>query len=1076
MKIITLILVALSCTLSSLYAQNVDRLFRFPAIYNDTIVFTYAGDLYSVSKAGGQARKLTSAQGYEMFAHFSPDGKTIAFTGQFDGNTEVYSIPSQGGVPKRLTYTATLHRDDISDRMGPNNMVVAWTPDGSEIVYRSRKQSFNDFAGSLFKVNRAGGMSSPLPLPSGGFCSYSSDGNKLAYNRVMREFRTWKYYQGGMADDIWIYDFGKKTTENISNNIAQDIFPMWYGDRIFFLSDRDRIMNLFSYNITTKEVQKLTQFKKYDIKFPSIHGKQIVFENEGFIYVYEIDIQTLTKINIHINNDLPDSRNTLVNGKDYINSISISPQAKRIAISARGDLFNIPVKEGISYNLTQSSGAFDRNAKWSPDGKYIAYLSDKGGEYDLYIQATDGSNIEKKLSSVEDSYIFDIEWAPNSQYILWSDKKMDLKYVNIQTKAITKVAHSLKWEITDYSWSPDSRWIAYSDQDGKGMNQIYVYDIESNKSKTVTDEWYESSSPVFSEDGHYLFFVSKRTFNPIYSETEWNHAYRNMSKIYLIPLQQKEKSPFAPSDDLEETETEKTKTETEEAVQVVIDFENIYKRVVELPIEAGNYWNIRSIGNSLYYQSYVFGKAKSAFKMYDLKEEKETLLGENINYDYAPKAKKMLVSHGNQMQVIDLPKASIKIDKPIDLGGLQIWVNKHQEWAQIYKESWRQMRDFFYDPNMHGVDWNEMYKKYEVLVPYVNNRNDLNYIIGELIGELNVGHAYTGGGDRPEPTRYQTGLLGAQISKDASGYFKIDKILKGENFNEQLRSPLLEPGLNVIEGNFIVAVDGKSCKDYPDFYELMFNKGNTKVALKINSIASEEGAKTIIVETINDESGLYYYNWVQNNIEKVSKATNGEVGYIHIPDMGVEGLNEFVKYWYPQLSKKALIIDDRGNGGGNVSPMLIERLNREITRANIARNVSIPSQTPTKMMRGPLVLLVNGYSASDGDLFPYAFRKHGLGQIIGMRTWGGVVGIRGSLPFIDGGTLSKPEFASYAADGSEWIIEGRGVEPDIVIDNDPAKEYLGIDEQLNKAIEEIMKSLKDYQELPTPPPYPIKSK
>ncbi|MCK5847249.1 MAG: PD40 domain-containing protein, partial [Bacteroidales bacterium] len=917
-----------------------------------------------------------------------------------------------------LTYTATLGRDDVSDRMGPNNIVTSWTPDGKSIVYRSRKQSFNAFKGSLFSVSKDGGMSTQLPLPYGGFCSYSPDGKQLAYNQVMREFRTWKYYKGGMADDVWIYNFDTKETVNITNNDAQDIFPMWYGEKIFFLSDRDKTMNLFSYDIASQKVVKLTQFKKYDIKFPSINGNTIVFENGGYIYSYLIDIQKLDKVEITIKNDFPESRSKLVDASKYINSVSLSANNKRLLVSARGDVFSIPIEKGVSYNYTNSSKAFDRDVIWSPDGEYIAYLSDKSGEYEIYMQKSNGKDSAMQLTDGGGSYKFEIMWSPDSKNILWSDKAMDLFYINVVTKAIIKVAHSLSWEIRDYTWSPDSRWISFADDDGKGMNQIYVFDTENKKTKTLTDNWYESSSPSFSKDGKYLYFISKRIFSPQYSETEWNHSYGNMNKIYFITLQENDKGPFA----LEDAEAFSEKKETEEEkkdekVNVIIDFENIANRVVELPIGAGYYWNVNAVNNKVYYNQYRTGQKGSMMKLYDLNKQEEKELGKDIGYELSSDNKKMLISKSGNYYLIDLPSSKITLKKSIDKSELKLWVNRHQEWQQIYDESWRQMRDFFYDPAMHGNNWQAMHDKYSVLVPYVNNRNDLNYIIGELIGELNIGHAYTGGGDKATPKRYKTGLLGAQINSDASGYFKISKILKGENFRKELRSPLNEVGFNIMEGDFIIAVDGKDCRDYSDFYELMFNKAGKYVSLTINDLASKTGAREVVVKPIADESKLYYYDWVQNNIDKVSKATNGQVGYIHIPDMGRGGLNEFVKYFYPQLSKKALIIDDRGNGGGNVSPMIIERLRREITRANTLRNAKISTQTPTKMMRGEMVLLVNGYSASDGDLFPYSFRKHGLGKIIGTRTWGGVVGIRGSLPFIDGGTLSKPEFASYSADG-----------------------------------------------------------
>ena len=1077
MKNIFTTLVLLLLTATTIYSQNINRLFRFPATNGKQIVFTYAGDLYSVDIKGGEAHRLTSDVGYEMFARFSPSGDTLAFTGQYDGNTEVYKMAAEGSAPVRLTYTATLHRDDVADRMGPNNIVMTWTPDGKQIVYRSRKQSFNSFVGSLFKVSSEGGLSEQLPLSTGGFCSYNADGSKLAFNRVFREFRTWKYYKGGMADDIWIYDFKTKKTENITHNVAQDIFPMWHGNKIFFASDRDRTMNLFSYDLETKELMKMTQFTEYDIKFPSIYGDYIVFENGGYIYTFYIPEQKLTKVNITIKNDFLGGRTKWIDASKRLTNISASPAGERMAVTARGDVFNVPVKEGVTLNLTKSSGAHDREAEWSPDGKYIAYLSDRSGEYEIYIQKPDLSEEPVQLTHNATTYKFSIDWSPDSKKILWSDKEMNLFYVDVETKEIVKVAHSKTWEIRDYNWSPDSRWIAYSDNDGKGMDKIFVYNLETKETKAVTKGWYDANTPVFSDNGKYLFFSSARIFNPIYSDVEWNYAYKNMNKIYFVTLQKDTPSPFAYKNDevKEEKEDNAKEQNTDANKNISIDFEGISERVIGLPVEPGYYWNIDVAGDVVYYNRWKYGQSGSVFKLYDLKAQKETDLGKNISFGITSNRKKMIVMQGKKFQIIPLPKSSVKINKPVDLSDMKMWVDLHKEWVQIYNEAWRQMRDFFYDANMHGVDWKAMHDKYAVMLPYVNHRNDLTYLIGELIGELNIGHAYAGSGDRPKVERIYTGLLGAQLEKDASGYFKITKILDGENFRKNLRSPLKDVGMDVKVGDYIVAVNGVSTSEMKDVYAALVGQADKLVELKVNSTASEEGGKTIVIKPIADEAKLYYYNWVQHNIDYVNEKTNGQVGYIHVPDMGVDGLNEFVKHFYPQLSKKALIIDDRGNGGGNVSPMLIERLRREITRANIARNVEIPSQTPTKMMIGPMVLLINNYSASDGDLFPYSFRKHNLGKIIGVRSWGGVVGIRGSLPFIDGGSLTRPEFASYSADGKSWIIEGHGVDPDIVVENDPAREYQGIDDQLDKAIEEILKELKNYKPVPPPPPYPDKS-
>ncbi len=1062
-------------------AQNDVRLLRFPAVHGEKVVFTYAGDLFEVPLSGGTARKLTSdVDGYEMFARFSPDGKHIAFTGQYDGNTEVYLIPADGGIPQRLTYTATLSRDDISDRMGPNNVVMTWS-DNDNIVYRSRKQSFNSFKGQLFEVSMEGGLSEELPLPTGGWCSYSPDGKRMAYNRVFREFRTWKYYQGGMADDVWVYDFETKETINITNNEHQNIFPMWSGDNIYFLSDRDRTMNLFVYNQTTKQTTKLTDYTNFDIKFPSLGDHSIIYENGGYIYNYELATGNITKITVNINNDLLAGRNEIKDASKFINSWAISPDGKRVVFGARGDVYTVPAKSGITRNLTQSSGVHDRNVEWSPDGKYISYISDLTGEDEIYIQNQNGLEDAIQLTFNSDTYKYNPVWSPDSKYLLWGDKMARLNLMEVATKKVKVIYEAEDWEIREYNWSPDSKWIAFSENSNNSVNKIHIYGLNKGDIHQVTDDWYNAGSPAFGTEGKYLFFVSARDFNPTYSWTEWNHAYQDMNAVYFVTLQKDTPSPFEPENDeveIKSTDEEKETKDSEkkeESKAVDIDFEGIGERVIKLPGSAGNYWNLNPVKNSVYY---VYNSSKSGapeLKMYDLEAEKETDLGDISSFVISSDHKKMLISMNGKRAVIDLPKSKVKPEEFLDLNNMKIMVNLEEEWTQIYNESWRQMRDFFYDPDMHGLDWPAIQDKYEVLLPYVKNRNDLNYVIGEMIGEISVGHAYVLGGDKPSPERIKTGLLGARISKDDSGYFVIEEILPGENWTKNGRSPLTEVGVDVNEGDFIIAINGQPTNNVMDIYQLLVGKANEQVMLTVNSKASNEGAREVIVIPIDDESQLYYFQWVRNNIEKVNKATDGQVGYIHIPDMGPGGLNEFVKYFYPQLNKRALIIDDRGNGGGNVSPMIIERLNRELTLYGMSRNNGINTK-PRQMMLGPKVLLMDNYSASDGDLFPYQFKKLEMGTIIGLRSWGGVVGIRGSLPFIDGGDLRRPEFAPFDEDGN-WVIEGFGVEPDIVVDNDPAKEYAGEDQQLNMAIEVILKQLKDYKtSMEIPSEFPDKSK
>lgn len=1073
-KKLFLCLIALSAV--CLASAEEARLLRFPHVNGDKVVFSYAGDLYTVNTDGGTARKLTSHDGYEMFPHFSPDGKYIAFTGQYDGNTEVFVIPAAGGEPRRLTYTATLGRDDLGDRMGPNNIVIGWTPDSKNILFRSRQYSFNDFTGQLFTIPLAGGDLTEVPLKNGGFASYSPDGKKLAYNYIFREFRTWKRYQGGMADDIRIFDFDTKKSEKITDHIRQDVFPMWAsnGNEIYFLSDRDNVMNLYAYDTNSKNTRQITSYTDYDIKFPAIGNDRIVYERGGYIYLFDINSQKTTKVTVNIENDQIYSRPQLKNVSDQINDIDLSPNGERVVVSARGDIFTLPSKEGITYNLTNSSDANDMNPQWSPDGKYIAYISDKNGEFNIWLYDVQ-SGTEKALTKDLKTYIFNLKWSPDSKKIAWNEKKNTLNIIDAATGVNEVVETSGKGSIGSYNWSPDSKYLTYIRPE-KGMSNIIVYNTGNKEKQQITDGWYGVGSPNFSKDGKYLVFTSSRTFNPTYSSTEWNHIYDNMGKVYILPLAKDAVIPFTPgNDELKIAEEKKAETEKKgekekksEEKEVIYDFTNLNNRIIELPVMPSNYYGVYMIGNNVYYNR--GGKTQ----MYNLETKKETNLDATILF--GSNYKKAIAENRDKFAVIDIPTSSVNIDKAISTADVKKWVNYREEWMQIYNESWRQMRDFFYAKNMHGVDWNAVYEKYKVLVPYVNHRSDLTYLIGEMIGELNVGHAYSANGEHPMPVRINMGLLGAKFEKDASGYFKVKKIIEGANWDKTTRSPLTMPNVNVKEGDYIIAINGKSLKETDNLFSYLTDQANKTVEMEVNTTPDAKGARKVLVTPLADESQLYYYNWVQDNIRKVSKATNGQVGYIHIPDMGVPGLNEFAKHYYPQLEKKALIIDDRGNGGGNVSPMITERLMRTPTYYSMHTNQSEGSVNPDGTFIGPKVLLVNEYSASDGDLFPYRFMYHKLGTIIGKRTWGGVVGYSGQIPVVDGGSIVTPSYAPFAADGSEFIIEGRGVTPDIELPNDPYKEYMGEDEQLNKAIEVILEKLKtEAKEIPAIPPFPDKS-
>ena len=1089
-QFLTLIIALMILQSTSLFSEEA-RLLRYPNASSNAVTFSYGGDIYVVSRDGGVARRITSSEGVEIFPRFSPDGKTIAFSGEYDGNRELYTIPAEGGQPQRLTYSMDL--PSVSERMGPNKVPMQWTSDGSKILYRSREHAWNVWIGRLFFVSKNGGLPEELPLEKSGFASLSPDGTKLVFNRIFREFRTWKRYRGGQAESLYIMDLKTKKIEKITNDPSQNTIPMWYGDKIYFISDRDHEMNIFCYDMKTKQTRKITTFDRYDVKFPSLGVDNITFENGGYIYLLDLKTEKYSKVTIQIAEDLPSVRPRIVKVTDKISNYEISPDGKRALFGARGDIFTVPAEKGNIRSLTHSVDIHERDSKWSPDGNWIAYISDKTGENEIYIMHPDGSEAVQLTKNTK-SYLWKLEWSPDSKKLLCSDKLMRLFYLDVESKEIKEIIKSKNWEITDFTWSPDSRWIAFSDPVNNNNSVIQVYSLETGKILPVTDEFFDCGAPEFSADGKYLFFISNRTINPTIGENEWNFTLNNTSNIYGITLQKAEPSPFPFESDEAKITTEsgdkdkskdekkdkkkKSKDDSDDKKEenlLKIDFDGIVGRIFELPIPAGSYYNLKSTKSAkLYYVKNVTGKGLR-FMAFDFKERIESEVGEFHSYEISADEKKILFKSGMDYYISDLGAKVQPGKTKLDLSDMKVELDRKAEWKQVYEECWRQMRDFFYDPNMHGVDWKLMHDKYAELIPYVNHRYDLTYVIGELIGELNIGHAYVGGGDMPHVEAIPIGLLGADYVFE-KGSYKIKRIFEGQNWDEATRSPLTEPGIDVKEGDYIVEIDNVLLNESMTPFKALVNKADKYVSIKVNSRPSLDGAKEYFVKTIVNETKLRYLNWVENNRRKVDQATQGKVAYIHIPDMGTDnGLKEFIKYFYPQDRKEALIVDDRYNGGGNVSPMIIERLRRVLAIATVARNQERVSTKPDALITGPMVLLLNELSASDGDLFPYQFKEMGLGKIIGKRSWGGVIGIRGSLPLLDGSYLNKPEFANFGADG-KWVLEGVGMLPDIEVENDPSGEFYGEDAQLDRAIEEILKDMKTDKKLKIPqvPPYPIK--
>src|SRR5437899_6123040 len=784
---------------------NTTRLLRFPTTNGSQIVFCYAGERDMVAKDGGTARRLTSGPGYTSFARFSPDGTLIAFTSEYDGNREVYVMPAEGGTPKRLTTSATLGRDDVSDRMGPNNIVMAWENTKPLIVFRSRMRSFDDFVGSLFAVGLDAELPQQLPVPRGGFVSFSPDDSKMAFNRIFREFRTWKHYRGGMADDVWFYDFKTGATENLTNNPAQDICPMWGPDnKIYFISDRDNRMNLFAVDPGTKESKQLTRFTDFDIKFPSIGKQSIVFEQAGYIWRYDLASGQAAPVSIEIKEDFDSGRGGLVDAAKHLESVNLAPDGERTIVVARGDLFSVPAKNGTSRNLSKTSGAHERDAVWSPDGKWIAYNSDATGENELYVRSQDGKGEPQQITNGADTYYYAPKWSPDSKKLLWSDRLQRLRYVDVASKAVTSVDQDKYGEIESYNWSPDSEWVTWVRPEENGMPRVYLYSVANKQQTAVTDSWYGSGEAVFSDDGKYLVLSSARDFKPTFGDEEFANVDRDMERVYLVTLAKDTANPLAPKSDEvgkaeekrkkekakkeeekkpeEKATAKKTEEKTKKQVIVKDDNDRIQQRILGLEITPGNYRNIRMLDDGrIFYlrrtaadevgeeEEDLFSEKdkKSHLCAYNVDDRKETVLGDANNYQITFDGKKMLVKIKKDYAIIDVPKDKLETkDHEHKIEGLDMQLDRRAEWRQIYFECWRQMRDFFFSPTMNGVDWKAMRDTYAPLLPFVNHRNELTYLLGELIGELNSGHTYVGGGERPGTPRIKLGLLGAEFSRD----------------------------------------------------------------------------------------------------------------------------------------------------------------------------------------------------------------------------------------------------------------------------------------------------------------------
>jgi tricorn protease len=1036
----------------TLSAYEDARLMRFPDINGELIAFVYAGDIWTVSSLGGDARRLTSHVGIELFPKISPDGQWIAFSAEYSGNRQVYVMPSQGGTPKQLTFYNDV--GPMPPRGGFDYVVLGWTSDSKNVLFRGNRTEYGDRMGRYYLVNIEGGLERELPVPYGGFADLSPDDTKLAFVHIDREFRTWKRYKGGRASNIHIYDLVNNNSWKITDWVGTDHIPTWYKDKIYFTSDRDLWLNVYSYDVNTQETVQMTFHNRFDVMWPSGNNGQLVYENGGQLFKLNLETGAEERVIVNIRYDNQLTLPYFKNVKENIHSMAVSPSGNRVLFDSRGDIFSVPAGEGTIRNLTNRHGVRAIYPVWSPDGRTIAYYSDETGEYEIFLLENLENARPRQLTRGSKGWKYQAKWSPNSRYLVFFDRSMNLQVIDVNSGAIQIIDQPGHAEILHYNFSPDSRWITYSNTNRNGQSSVMVYNVETRQRFRLTDDTFADSNPVFSNCGNYIFFTSNRDFNLEFSAFEFNYLYNRATRMYALHLTHLSPRLFQPKETVENGGNGAEAPVVKRDV-VTIDVNNADRRVVAIPLPAGTYWGLQAVDDALVYFN------NDGMHMYKYREPKNELVYKGIRTGIVTaNGKKFLYSNGGDYGVADLKAGVTAGEGKLNLDQMNMRIDPRMEWQQIWRDGWRIFRDFFYVSNLHNVDWDGFYKKYSEIVPYVNHRFDLDYLFGEIIAETNTGHAYHDYGDFEKVTRMESGLLGAELRADrASNRYIISKIYEGENWNDTRRSPLTMQGIDVRQGDFLLAIEGNNVTLQDNPYRYLENRVNVATRITVSSRADGRDPRTYVIHPIKSELELKYLDWVNTRRAMVDRLSNGRIGYIHVPNTAVDGNRELNRGMYAYHDKEALIIDDRFNGGGFIPDRMVELLSRT-THAYWHLQGREPMRTPGIAHDGPKAMLINQYSSSGGDAFPYFFRQKNLGTIIGTRTWGGLVGMTGNARFLDGGYIGAPRFGIYNQEG-EWIIEGVGVYPDIEVYDEPHLVARGQDPALEKAIEVLLKQLEE---------------
>jgi tricorn protease len=1067
---------------------NDTRLMEQPAISQDHIAFVYANDLWVANQDGSQPRRLTVSEGIESRPHFSPDGKHIAFSAEYDGNTDVYLLPVEGGIPRRLTWHPF------------GDLVAGFTPDGGDVLFLSMRTVHTGRFLQLHTVPVEGGFPEKLVIPNAYHACYSPDGTSMVYTPISDKFRQWKNYRGGTMSTLWIFSFEDHSKVEIPKpeGGCNDIEPMWIGEVICFLSDRNGEFNLFTYHTGTKEIKQVTQYEDFPIISASHHGKQIIYEQAGYLHTFDTEGATSEKLTIGIAADLLELRPRFVKGDNYIRTAQISPSGARAVFDFRGDIVTLPADKGDARNLTMTTGAHEKYPAWSPDGKQVACFSDASGEYQLHIIPQDGRGEAKVLPVEGTGFYGHINWAPDSKKITYVDNGRNFYLIDIASGVVSKIdADELYvpgvFRPAHGDWSADSRWIAYTKLTGTNFRQVFLYSVDQQLSYAVSDGLSDATEPVFDRGGLYLYFFASTDAGPLVNWFDQSNADMRMTRnIYLATLQMETLSPFAKESDEEKGEEEKDEKEEDaeevkakkkkkgedddeepedEIKPVKIDLVGIQNRILDIPVDAGDLSGLGSAKeNQVIYLLRSEGKRK--MHMYDLEEREDEELVEIDSYILSADGKKMLYRKGPKWGIADAGAKPDPEKGNLNTGNMEVKIDPLAEWPQIFDEAWRINRDYFYDPGMHGADWPAMKEKYAPFLQHLSCRSDLNKLIMWMCSEVGVGHHRVGGGDRlsrPDPVK--GGLLGADFTVENHRY-RITKVFEGLNWNPKLRSPLTEPGLNVKTGEYLLKVNDQELTAEMNLYQPFENSAGKIVYLTVGPNADGTGSREIQVVPIESEYSLRNRDWVEGNLKKVHEATNGQVAYVYVPNTAGAGHEYFKRYFFPQANKKAIIVDERYNGGGSLADYYIDILMRPY-QSHWNMRYTKDFKSPSASIQGPKVMIIDENAGSGGDMLPYMFRKFGVGTMVGKTTWGGLVGTLGFPELMDGGGVTAPNLAIWTEDG--FIVENVGVAPDIEVEQTPAAIIEGRDPQLEKAIEVVLEQLKQNPpKEPVRPPYPIR--